>query len=115
MDGVLPTYVSEDRMPGTGNLLSTKIVYYFFEEFKERYWELRDSVLSNENIIATFQAWEDSIPDECYEEDMAINSLYSRDPTDAASGEQNNVRQITYFVNHRMALMDTAVRNMERR
>lgn len=115
MDKVLPTYVSEKNMPGTSNLLSTKIAYYFFDEFKARYWELRKSTLSNENIIATFQAWEDSIPDSCYEEDMIINNLQSRNPTDSASGEQNNIRQVTYFVNHRMALMDEAVRNMERR
>lgn len=116
IDGCVPSYVSENGIPSTSNLLLSKVLYYFFDDFKTRYWELREGILSDESMIATFRAFEDSIPDSCYAEDRRIWSAAPLpDPIDTACGEHNNSRQIEYFIRRHMAGMDTAMRNVQRR
>ncbi len=110
LDQCRPTVVTRDRF-WTGNLLLTRTVHAFFDDFCNRYWELRETVLSEENIIGTFAAFFDSVPAGAYEEDRdAWRTL--PDPTDPCSGEKNDLSQIRYFVRHRMALLDEAMENL---
>ena len=111
MDQCLPTVVRETSIY-TNNWMLSKIAYYFYDEFVDRYWELRDSVLSEENMIAAFEEFENSIPYRFFEEDLRINALPN--PIDPANGLENNADQAAAFIEWRMARLDEAMRNLRR-
>ena len=111
MDQCLPTVVRETSIY-TNNWMLSKIAYYFYDEFVDRYWELRDSVLSEENMIAAFEEFENSIPYRFFEEDLRINALPN--PIDPATGLENNADQAAAFIEWRMARLDEAMRNLRR-
>ncbi|MBQ8351112.1 MAG: CotH kinase family protein [Clostridia bacterium] len=94
----------------TNNLLLVRVMYAFFDDFVYRYYTLRDTVLSDENMIAAFESFFDSVGEENYEADADRWGLPN--PTDAASGEKNNIYQIRYFIRRRMAALDKAMENV---
>jgi hypothetical protein len=91
----------------TDNRLLVRVMYAFYNEFLDRYFELRETVLSNENMIAAFQEFFDSVGEENYAEDA--KRWGQPNPTDPASGEKNDMGQIRYFVRRRMAALDAAI------
>ena len=111
LDNYLPRTVTINRAIND-NYLHSRVAYCFYDEFVARYWELRKTVISNENIIATFEEFFDSVPASAYAEDRAKWAL--PDPIDE-SGNMNDIGQIRYYVNRHMPLLDNAVRNLVRR
>lgn len=107
----VPTEVSFTSIY-TSNWLLSKTCYCFFDEFCERYWELRETVLSNEHIIGEFQAFMDMTPAEWYEKDREVWKNMP-DPIDPACDEYNDMGQITDFVNWRMAALDKAMKKVK--
>ena len=114
IDKSVPGNITETSMQSIKNLLLTKVVYNFFDMFVDRYWELREGILSDENIIKTFEDFEALIPQSYYDEDRRIHQLTgSLDPVDAECGEHNNSKQVAYFVRRHMASMDNAMTNIQ--
>ncbi len=105
-----PTYDSNTSLGN--NLLFTRTLYCFFNEFQQRYWELRESTLSNESLVGAFRTFFDSLPADAYVQDRRRWTM--PDPVDAESGYQNELGQIQSFVSWRMALLDKAVQKMHR-
>ena len=46
-----------------------RIVENYPEELKARYFELRESILSYDNMVAELEAFRASVPEKCYEAD----------------------------------------------
>ena len=111
IDSCVPTTISYNRAY-TDNLLISHVLYVFFDQFCDRYWELRETVLSDESQIAAFEEFIDSVGNENY---VADDQRWGQpNPVDAASGESNNIYQIRYFIRRHMASMDEAMRNVRR-
>lgn len=90
------------------NNLILKLLRNFPDEITERYWELRGSVLSLENIINEVERWTDICSSELVAEDYAKttgNGAFTGIP----SAKTNNVQQIREWLVKRAALMDTMV------
>ena len=87
---------------GTENLLWDKLLNNYSEEFKKRYFELRSDVLSNENLIARYAAFIESVPAECYRQEAV---LYPNLP----GHEVDQLQQITAFLSERGRLLDAVV------
>ena len=63
------------------NTLLKRVNELFADQVRERYWELREGILSKEHIIASFEAYAAQIPEEYYEIDHALwnaNGTYIR-------------------------------------
>jgi len=71
-----PDGVWSENLLSDGNCLLYRVNWYFKDQVRQRYWELRESILSKENILNTFQRYMDWIPDEYYSID---NSLWNPD------------------------------------
>ncbi len=67
-----PDGVWSENLLSDGNCLLYRVNWYFKDQVRQRYWELRESILSKENILNTFQRYMDWIPDEYYEIDSQL-------------------------------------------
>lgn len=110
--GMPPTTLTESNANSKSNRLISKVLYHFFDDFTARYWELRDGILSNENIIAEFDRFMSGIPMEYYELDQSINGMPN--PTCTYSYAKNDVDQIAYYVERHMANLDAAMLRIRR-
>lgn len=93
---------------GVENKLYTRVETLFKSQFKTRYSELRNSVLSADNIILQFELFVDQISNDLYKEDFAsttANGAYTQIPFTS----QNNIQQIRKFVVDRLAYMDSQI------
>lgn len=81
------------------NLLWQRLYTVFYSRFVSRYWELRQSAYSYENIEARFTAFFDKIPE--------IARVAERQKwTGVPSQTNNNLEQILDFARKRLAKMD---------
>lgn len=55
-----------------GNCLLYRVNALFGDQVRERYWQLREGILSKEHIMESFEAYADRIPQEYYEIDSAL-------------------------------------------
>lgn len=83
----------------SGNLLFRRLIKNYKKEVTARYTELRRTVLSEDNIINTFSAFINNIPELAYEADA------ERWP-EIPSQDLNNLEQITQFTHDRITYMD---------
>lgn len=81
------------------NLLWKKLFDNYREEIKERYFELRKSVLSVDNVEDVFEEFFSLIPDVAYESDA---DRWSTMP----SIHTNNINQIITFIKERVVWLD---------
>jgi hypothetical protein len=93
---------------GYTNLLYERLMSLFTERIKERYFELRQSVLSEANIINEFERFMYSMPPHLVEEDYAkttANGAFSSIP----SVTTNNIQTLRDIVVKRLAYCDIAI------
>ena len=102
---VSPNYRCPEDYQEPYSLLWERIVNLYPEELKARYFELRKTVYSVENMITKFERFTDLIGKDLYEEDLEI---YNEIP----NGEENNIKQIRNFIRDRLTYVD-AVMNGE--
>ena len=81
------------------NLLWKKMLSVFKSEIKERYFELRSSVLSTDNITKSFSDFVGLIPTKAYKFDTL---LYKNIPSQKTS----NLAQISYFAHTNLSRLD---------
>ena len=111
IESCVPTVITWDRAY-TNNLLLVRVMYAFFDDFVQRYFMLRDSVLSDENMIEAFESFIESVGEADYAADAGRWALPN--PTDPASGSKNDIYQIRYFIRRRMQGLDNAMMNVRR-
>lgn len=83
----------------TGSLLWEKIVRIFAAEILQRKTELRETVLSNANILMHFERFAAEIGRDAYADDLVVYP-------DIPSADSNNIWQIRDFVKPRMDVLD---------
>ena len=71
-----PTGVWPSEPLANGNCLLYRVNYFFGDQVRERYQELREGILSKEHIMESFEAYTAQIPQECYD---INNSLWYTD------------------------------------
>ncbi len=92
------TYAT-NKENGEYNLLFQRLCQLFPNELYARYTELRQGVLSNENLIAEFTAFKNHLPDEYYTREAGRwTEIPSRDIT--------SFDQITSFIGERCTYVD---------
>jgi hypothetical protein len=102
----------EDFVSGReGNLLYMRLERLFSEEIKERYAELKRTVLAVPNIIDCFERFTDIASMELVKEDYA-STTGSGKFTGIPSKTTNNIQQIRDFVVNRFPYCDTYVDNL---
>lgn len=111
IDSCVPTVFYWDNM-FVDNLLLSRVLYVFFDDFCNRYWELRQTVLSDDYMISAFETFIDGVGEENYIDDGDIWGMPN--PIDAACGEPNNIKQLRYFIKRHMADMDEAMYKVRR-
>ena len=90
------------------NLLYERLVALFPDRIKERYAELRSTVLSDGNIINEFERFMDVIPLNLYAEDFAettANGAFTEIP----SKDTNNLQKLRDVIVKRMAYCDEQI------
>lgn len=92
------TYAT-NKADGKYNLLFEKICRLFPNELYARYRELRESVLSNTNLIAEFTSFKNHLPDEYYTRD-------GEKWADIPSKDITSFEQIETFINERCTYVD---------
>lgn len=92
------------------NNLILKLIRNFPNEITARYQELRNSVLSEENVINEFERWTDICPPYLVEEDYAVTTAGGAF-TGIPSATSNNIQQIREWIIKRFALFDTLAPN----
>ena len=92
------TYAT-NKENGEYNLLFQRLCQLFPNELYARYIELRQGVLSNENIIAEFTAFKNHLPDEYYTRD-------AERWTEIPSKNITSFDQITSFIGERCTYVD---------
>lgn len=93
------------------NNLILKLIRNFGTEITARYNELRSGILSEGNVIRTFEQFMDICPSEIVAEDYASTTAggaFTEIPTKA---DANNIQQIRAWVHARFTLLDTMVPN----
>ena len=98
-DDFLPEKVNGLWRSGTDSLLWDRLLNSFETDIQTRYTRLRQSVLSEENILNHIHTFIGSIPESFYDMDM---NLYASRPLIAADME----KQITDYVSLRFAALD---------
>lgn len=83
---------------GTGSLLWDRMLNCFEKEIKERYQELRGSVLTEEKIAGKVKAFIEGIPEEIYREDQ---ELFPREGSLKEPG-----KQILEYIKYRLPILD---------
>lgn len=91
-----------------GNLLYIRLEALFYEEMKIRWAELRENVLSIENVINRFERFTDIVPAELVKEDYASTTA-GGSFTGIPSQSTNNIQQIRSFALARLAWTDEYV------
>ncbi len=61
-----------NELLSNGNCLLYRVNFLFGDQVRERYWELREGILSKEHIMASFEAYAAQIPQESYAADHAL-------------------------------------------
>lgn len=90
------------------NLLYERLEKLFPDKIKERYAELRASVLSNANIINEFERFMDVIPPYLYDEDFASTTADGIF-TDIPSKTTNTLQKLREIIVKRMAYCDANI------
>lgn len=86
------------------SLLWTRISTLFSDRFKERYQELRASVLSYANIVSHFERFTAQIGEKAYADDVIAY-------TDIPSKDTNNIWQLRNYVRDRLVYCDEKILN----
>lgn len=94
------TYSPNDFTPGGGNLLFQRLFANYREAITARYLELREDILSEANIINTFEAFFAKIPQ------LVYTAEGNRWPT-SPSHDINNFSQIKNYAKARIAYLDS--------
>lgn len=81
------------------NNLLRQIWDHHFEDYANRYWELRNSVLSEASIISTFEEYIG-----IYGEDLYIQDTISY--PDIPSVTENTLKHLKVFIKDRLAFLD---------
>lgn len=90
------------RVTSGSSLLWQKLEENFPNEIADRYFELRKTILTEENILNEFNSFINSIPDEVYEKEA--NRWHNIPGYD--------IEQIKNFLNYRIPLLDELFTNM---
>jgi len=103
---VLPEteWMTLEEFSNNANLLWQRILENYKQEVKDRYIELRESVLSTENIITMFANFINDIPTDLYKFETY---LYPKIPSQKIS----NLSQIAYFAQKHLSNLDTEFTN----
>ena len=91
-------YKCPEEYQCNNNLLFERIIKNFADDIRNRYFELRQNVLSLDNVIIKFETFGDKISKDLYEEDYEI---YSGIP-----GKTFTIKQIKNFARERAAYVD---------
>ena len=98
----------ETGVNGTSNLLYERLENLFKEEIKERYNELRYSVLTGANLIQHFEKFLDLVPPYKCQEDYATSTAggqFQQIP----STSTNNIGQIRQYIVKRLEYVDSII------
>lgn len=98
-------YQCPEQYQDTNSLLWQRLETIFANDIKSRYAELRESVLSVENIISKFTSFMNIIGDELYAKDLEV---YNSIP----QGSVNHLQQISDFITARAAYVDVEISNL---
>lgn len=93
---------------GSSNLLYDRVADLFREEIKARYAELRETVLSDANIINEFERFMDVIPPYLYDEDFAQTTAGGAF-VNIPSKDTNHIQKLRAIIAERMAYCDTMI------
>lgn len=93
---------------GTTNLLYERVETLFSSDIQTRYTELRNYILSADNINTEFERFMAPIPPYLYEEDFA-STTGGGNYTDIPLKDTNNILQIRQFVVDRLAYVDSMI------
>ena len=112
-------YIMDKVYANTSNILWDRIMNIYKSEVKSRYFELRKSILTKENISTKFNKFINSIPSELYEKDInlwynsAINktSNYEKmitwqNKNNGLSLIENNYNFIVDYIENREKILD---------
>lgn len=97
-------YTAETEV-GASNLLYERLVALFPDEIKARYAELRNSVLSDANIINEFERFMDVVGTDLYAEDFASTTADGKF-TEIPSMTTNTLQKLREIIVSRMAYCD---------
>jgi hypothetical protein len=103
--------VSNSGTGDSSNLLYARLETLFPDEIKTRYAELRETVLSEANIINEFERFMDVIPSDLYAEDFAsttANGAFVNIP----SKNTNNLQKLREIIVERLAYCDSMIPNL---
>lgn len=98
----------QDFKDGNGNLLYIRLESLFVDEIRDRWVELRTSVLSIENIINRFERFTDIASAELVQEDFASTTAGGAF-TGIPSQSANNIQQIRSYAAARLRYCDDFV------
>lgn len=93
---------------GQGNLLYIRLEQLFYTEIQTRWAELRNGVLTIENIINRFERFTDIAPEGLMKEDYAVTTA-NGEFTGIPSKTANNIQQIRKFARERLDFADDAI------
>lgn len=93
---------------GMTNLLYERVGNLFASDIETRYGELRETVLSADNINAEFERFTCNIPPYLYAEDYA-STTGNGDFTNIPLKDTNNILQIRQFVVDRLVYVDSMI------
>lgn len=123
-NAMLP-YIMDKVYANTSNILWDRIMNIYKSEVKSRYFELRKSILTKENISRKFSEFINSIPSELYEEDInlwydsAINKLSNyekmitwQNKNNGLSLIENNYNFIVDYIENREKLLDDVMNKL---
>ena len=91
--------LAPERNHSNLNLLWERIYVNYYDRVCERYWELRQEILTEENISAHFEAFFDAIPD-------AIREAEKQKWTGVPTQNIDHLEQILTFAKKRIEAMD---------
>lgn len=100
-------YISQAAL-AQNNLLYERVSALFADEIRERYAELRNTVLSNANIINEFERFMDVIPADLYKEDYAETTADGAF-TAIPSKTTNTLQKLRDIIVKRMAYVDNKI------
>ena len=90
----------EDFVPSGDNLLFRRLLDNYPDKIKDRYVQLRETVLSRNNIKKHFKAFFDSVPEALYKAEK-------RKWRDVPSNDADQQKQIFDFIDKRTAYLDS--------
>lgn len=96
---------------GEGNLLYIRLEALFYEELQARWTELRNDVMTIDNVINLFERFTDITPAELVKEDFASTTGGGKF-TGIPSQSTNNIQQIRAYANARLAWTDEYVASL---